>query len=67
LFIPLDFLVTTTSQIILAVFALVNLSLVIVKVRGDPAPNHIFRVPIFMPLIGVVSCLFLLFGPLFIG
>ncbi len=67
LFIPLDFLVTTTSQIILAVFALVNLALVTVKLRGDPAPSDIFMVPIVMPIIGVVSCLFLLFGPLFIG
>ncbi|MCP4181832.1 MAG: amino acid permease [Hyphomicrobiales bacterium] len=67
LFIPLDFLVTTTSQIILAVFALVNLALVTVKLRGDPAPEGVFTVPIVMPVIGVVSCLFLLTGPLFIG
>jgi APA family basic amino acid/polyamine antiporter len=66
-FIPLDFLVTTTSQIILAVFALVNFALVTVKLRGDPAPDGIFTVPIVMPIIGVMSCLFLLFGPLFIG
>jgi len=67
LFIPLDFLVTTTSQIILAVFALVNLALVRVKLRGDPAPEDIFTVPVIIPGIGVVSCLFLLLGPLFIG
>lgn len=67
LFVPLDFLVTTTSQLILAVFALVNISLVIVKLRGDPAPEGIFTVPIALPVIGVVSCLFLLLGPLFIN
>jgi len=66
-FVPLGFLVETTSQIILAVFALVNLSLVIVKLRGDPAPEGIFTVPIVMPFIGVLTCTFLLFGPLFIG
>lgn len=65
--IPLDFLVTTTSQIILAVFALVNLALVVVKLRDDPAPEGIFTVPIIMPIIGVITCVFMLVGPLFIG
>jgi len=67
LFVPLDFLVTTTSQIILAVFALVNLSLVVVKLRGDPAPDDIFTVPVIIPIIGILTCIFLLFGPLVIG
>jgi APA family basic amino acid/polyamine antiporter len=66
IFVPLDFLVTTTSQIILAVFALVNMALITVKLRGDPVPDDIFTVPIVMPIIGTISCLFLLFGPLFI-
>ncbi|MFK5979202.1 MAG: amino acid permease [Rhizobiaceae bacterium] len=65
--VPLDFLVTTTSQIILAVFALVNLALVVVKLRGDPVPEGIFTVPIIMPIIGVITCIFMLLGPLFIG
>ena len=65
-FVPLDFLVTTTSQIILAVFALVNLSLVIVKLRGDPPPEGIFTVPLIIPVIGILTCVFLLFGPLVI-
>ncbi len=67
LFMPLDFLVATTSQIILAVFALVNMALVVVKLRGDPAPDGIFTVPVIMPIIGVISCVLLLFGPLFIS
>ncbi|MCP4072737.1 MAG: amino acid permease [Hyphomicrobiales bacterium] len=66
LFVSLDFLVTTTSQIILAVFALVNLALVVVKLRGDPAPEGVFTVPVVLPVFGAVSCIFLLLGPLFI-
>lgn len=66
LLVPLDFLVSLTSQIILAVFALVNLALVIVKLRGDAAPEGIFTVPIILPIIGVITCVFLLVGPLFI-
>lgn len=61
--VPLDWLVDLTSQIILAVFALVNLALVAVKLRGDPAPAGIFTVPLVIPAIGVVTCLILLFGP----
>lgn len=65
--IPLDHLVSLTSQIILAVFTLVNLSLVVVKWRGDPPPEGIFTVPTIFPAVGVLSCLFLLFGPLLFG
>ncbi len=64
LFVSLDFLVTTTSQIILAVFALVNLALVVVKLRGDPVPEGIFTVPLILPVFGAASCVFLLLGPL---
>ncbi len=67
LFVPLDALVELTSQIILFVFALVNLSLVVVKLRGDVPPEGVFTIPIVVPMIGVVTCLFLLIGPLFIG
>lgn len=66
LFVPLDNLVEWTSQIILAVFALVNLSLVIVKIRHEPKPEGIFTVPIWVPAIGVLSCLFLLIGPFYL-
>jgi len=61
--VPLDFLVETASQIILAVFALVNAALVRIKWRGDVAPDGIFTVPMAVPVIGAVSCLFLLIGP----
>jgi APA family basic amino acid/polyamine antiporter len=66
LFVPLDFLVETTSQIILGVFALVNLALIRVKYRGDPVPLGCFTVPVWVPVIGALSCLFLLIGPYFL-
>ncbi len=65
LFVPLDALVTATSQIILGVFALVNLALVVVKMRGDPTPDGIFIVPIILPIIGVFTCLLLLLAPVY--
>ena len=63
LFVPLDDLVEWTSQIILFVFTLVNLALLFVKLRKDPAPEGIFTVPAVIPAIGAVTCLFLLVGP----
>ena len=66
LFVPLDDLVEWTSKIILFVFALVNLALLIVKWRADPAPEGIFTVWAIVPLIGLVTCLFLLFAPYFV-
>ncbi len=61
---PLETLASLTSQIILAVFAMVNLSLVVVKARGVPAPEGVFTVHIAFPAIGIFACLFLLVGPL---
>lgn len=64
--VPLDFLVETTSQVILAVFALVNMALVVVKIRGDALPEGVFTIPLLVPIIGAVTCLFLLIGPFFL-
>ncbi len=64
LFVPLDRLAELTSQIILAVFLLVNISLVIVKWRGDNPPDNIFIVPLAIPVIGAISCFMLLIFPL---
>jgi len=61
---PLDLLVDSTSQIILGVFALVNLALIRVKLRGDPAPEGAFTIWLIVPVLGAVSCLFLLFAPI---
>jgi APA family basic amino acid/polyamine antiporter len=63
-FVPLDALVEMTSQVILAVFTLVNLSLVIVKIRGDAAPEGVFTVPVLVPVIGALTCVGLLVGPM---
>ncbi|MGI9394367.1 MAG: APC family permease [Boseongicola sp.] len=65
--IPLDELVEWTSQMILTAFALVNMSLIIIKLRGDSPPDNIFTVPLICPILGVITCAFLLFGPVFLG
>ena len=65
LFVPLDELAEWTSQIILTVFFLVNAALVQVKLRGESAGDQVFEVPLFVPVIGAISCLFLLLAPIF--
>lgn len=61
-------LATLTSQLILAVFVLVNLALVRVKWRErkgsiEPVGPHIFQVPIMIPVLGaVLSLCLLVFG-----
>ena len=67
LFVPLARLAEVTSQIILAVFLLVNISLVLVKWRGDTPPDNIFIVPLAIPVIGAISCLLLLIAPLMLA
>ncbi len=64
LFFPIDILAERTSQVVLAVFILINLSLLRIKWRGDPAPEGIFIAPIIIPLIGFLSCTAMLVGPL---
>ncbi|WP_198413539.1 amino acid permease [Thalassospira sp. GB04J01] len=61
-------LATLTSQLILAVFVIVNLALVRVKWRErkgsiEPVGTHIFQVPIMVPMLGaVLSLCLLIFG-----
>ncbi len=59
---PLDRLAETTSQIILTVFAMVNLALLRLKIGAVPPPEDVFVVPIVVPALGFLSCLGLLFG-----
>ena len=66
LFVPLDRLAEFTSQLILFIFALVNISLVLIKLRDEPAPEGTFTINITIPILGAISCLCLLTGPLFI-
>ncbi len=67
LFFPITTLAERTTQIVLVVFILINLSLLRIKWRGDPAPKGIFVAPAFVPLIGLVTCMAMLVGPLLIA
>ncbi len=62
---PLAGLAEMTARVTLIVFGLVNLALLLTKLRGDPAPADAFVVWTWVPLLGVVSCLFLLAADLF--
>ncbi len=58
---PLENLARLTSLVVLTVFALVNLSLIVLKAR-DPAQTDGITVPIWIPVTGfVVSAFFVLF------
>jgi amino acid transporter len=50
----------TTSLLLLAVFTVVNVACLVL--RRDPTPEHGFRAPTALPVIGAVACAFLL-GP----
>ena len=41
----------------LSVFALVNVALIFLKVRGTPAPEGTFQVPLAVPMVGFVASL----------
>ena len=59
LFLPIERLAELTSQIALAIFATVNVSLIFLK-RRQQEDDAGFTVPIAVPMIGFVTC-FLLF------
>ena len=50
----------TTALLLLAVFAVVNVAVLVL--RRDPATEGAFRAPTVMPVLGAISCLYLL-GP----
>ncbi len=54
---PLTGLAEMTSRITLSVFTLVNLALLRIKLRGEPAPDGVFIVPSWVPVIGILFCL----------
>ncbi|WP_050606086.1 APC family permease [Ruegeria sp. 6PALISEP08] len=58
--IPIGTLAERTSQIVLGVFVLVNISLILLKMQPDEAAKH-FRVPLVVPILGVITSA-LLFG-----
>ncbi|MEM7188141.1 MAG: amino acid permease [Pseudomonadota bacterium] len=53
---PIADLAETTSRIVLTVFLVVNVALIRVKLRREPAATDIFRVPIAIPVMGVITC-----------
>ena len=64
LWFPLGVLAERATQAILVVFTLVNAALLRIKLRGDPPPADVVVVPAAFPVLGVVGCLLMLFGPL---
>lgn len=63
LFFPIGILAERTSQLVLVVFILINLSLLRIKWRGDPAPDGIFIVPVVVPIVGLITCIAMFAGP----
>ena len=53
---PIVMLAKITSFIILTIFALVNLSLCVIKVRHAPFESSYLNVPIWLPIIGFFLC-----------
>lgn len=56
LFVAIERLAELTSQVALAIFAIVNLSLIVLK-RRAPETQVGFQVPAFVPVAGLVTCL----------
>ena len=64
---PISALASFTSQLLLVVFTLTSLSLIMLKLRKTPAPEGIYTVGIWQPILGTIGCLTLLIGPYFVG
>ena len=60
LLVPLENLAEWTSRIVLVVFTLVNASLILIKRKGAPPPEGAFTVRVWVPVLGVVTCIALL-------
>lgn len=67
LFTPLDLLAESSSGVLLAVFCVVNLALVWMKLKRVPAPEDAFNAPFIVPVAGAASCLGLLIGATLAG
>ena len=63
-FLPLHDLADLTSRLTLLVFAVVNLSLAWIKLRGDPPPQNAYVTSAWVPWAGCASCLGLLVAEL---
>ena len=62
IFTPLETLAETSSEVLLMVFAIINLALVWFKLKGVPPPQNAFTVHIVFPIAGTVLCVALLLG-----
>lgn len=63
LFLPIERLAEWTSQIVLGVFLCVNLALIAIKRRAEPAGDH-FSVPVLVPVCGLLTSAALLVSSL---
>ena len=61
---PLHNLADLTARLTLLVFAVVNLSLARIKLRGDPPPEGAFVAPTWVPWAGCATCIALLVAEL---
>jgi amino acid transporter len=58
--VPFVRLAESTSIATLVVFALVNLALLRLRWQGVPAHGKVFRVPVWIPIAGLASCLLMI-------
>lgn len=65
LFFPIAELAKATSTLVLIVFVLVNLALIRLKWRGEPAASSAFKVPLWVPVMGCITSSLLLLTGLF--
>ncbi len=65
LFIPLVTLASITSFVLLMVFILINLALLKIKRDDKPVAPEVTIYPVWVPLMGVITCLFLSISQLF--
>ena len=64
---PLEGLAEMTSRITLTVFALVNIALIKLKLAGDPAPEGVFEVQLWVPVAGVLASIAFLMSGYLVG
>ncbi len=57
LLLPIDQLADLSARLTLAVFSLINLALLRIKMRPDPNPDRQFRCPWFVPIAGLICCI----------
>ncbi len=55
LFLPIERLAQMTSQIVLIIFMLVNLALILIKLKKTPSENEFYEVSIIVPVLGLIS------------